>query len=63
MSLVVYMTQIYYPPQTVLKVAFIDVPSGNRSILSSFPHDDIVSAMTEQAIAPKNLWFFIISFC
>lgn len=29
----------------------IDVPSGNRSVLSSFPLDEIVIAMTEPTIA------------
>lgn len=35
----------------------------NVNVCPSFTHDDIVSAMTEQAIAPNNLWFFIMSFC
>ena len=40
---------------SVVLIFIIDVPSGNRSILSDFPHDDIVRAMMEQAIAPKLL--------
>ena len=51
-------------PRSLSIIFIIDVPSGNRSILSDFSHDDIVIAMTEQAIAPNNnLWFFIMSLC
>ena len=40
--------------------AFVNV---NVNVRPSFPHDDIVSAMTEQAIVPNNLWLFSMSFC